>query len=80
MISAASAAVAVEGVGTACTLPDSDSRSNPPAVGGSPVIQSTLIIPLRSDGSGSGWRRPCDQQCSAFVYWHDLHVLVLVTS
>jgi hypothetical protein len=56
MISAASAAVAVARVGTACTLPESRSTwfwimSNPAAVVGSPAIQSTPIIPA---GAGGG--------------------------
>jgi len=54
MIAAASAAVAVARVGTACTLPDSGSTwfsimSKPPAVVDSPAIQSTPIIPPRRE-------------------------------
>ena len=50
MIAAASAAVTVERVGTACTLPDSRSTwfwimSQPAAIVGGPATQSTPIIP-----------------------------------
>ena len=72
LMAAASAAVAVERVGTACTLPDSRSTwfwimSKPAAVVGSPAIQSTPIIPPRRDGSGRGWMRPRGPPCSALV-------------
>ena len=63
MISAASSAVAVERVGTACTLQDSRSTwfwmmSNPAAGVGRPAIQATPIIPPRRDGRGRGWMSP----------------------
>jgi hypothetical protein len=72
MMAAASAAVAVARVGTACTLPDRRSTwfwilSNPAAVVGNPAIQSTPIIPPRRDGSGNGWRSPRGPPCSALV-------------
>jgi hypothetical protein len=74
IISAASAAVAVARVGTACTLPDSRSTwfcimSNPPAVVGSSAIQSTPFIPTRRAGRGRGWT-----PCSAFILWYVWHV------
>ena len=70
MITAASVAVAVERVGTACTLPDSRSTwfwimSKPAAVVGSPAIQSTPINPPRRDGSGRGWRSPVAEHLCA---------------
>ena len=69
--------IAVERVGTACTLPDSRSAwfwimSKPAEVVGSPAIQSTPIIPPRRDGSGRGWRSPRGPRCSALVRWQVL--------
>ena len=71
MMASASAAESVERVGTAWTLPYKKSTwtctwSNPAAVLGRPMSQSTPMTPPRRDGSGSGCRGPT---CSALVRW-----------
>ena len=78
MITAASVAVAVKRVGTACTLPDSRwtwfwIMSKAADVVGSPAILSTPIIPPRCPGGGRGWRSPRGPPCSALVRWHVWH-------
>ena len=67
---AASVAVAVERVGTACTLPFD---VGPNHVGRRRQPGESLIIPPRLDGSGRGWRSPGGLPFAALVrlrVWH----------
>ena len=78
MIAAASFTGAVEGVWTACTLPESRSTwfwitSKPATVVGRRAIQSIPIIPPRRNGSGRGWRSLRWPPRSALVRWHVWH-------
>ena len=74
----AAAAVSVERVGTAWTLPERWSTctctwSKPDAVMGRPNSQSTPITPPRREGSGRGLSRALRPTRSALVRWQTSH-------
>ena len=74
MIVAASAAVAVALVGTACTRGRHDSESCQilPPLSGARQSSPPPIIPPRRDGRGGGWKNPRGPSWSALVCqcWH----------